>query len=151
MTDDLTSDVTSDSGVLALRLHAVAIHLLRRLRREDAALGVGPARLSALSVVGFGGPRTLGELAAAEEVTPPTMTRIVSGLEEAGLVRRVAVPGDKRAVRIEATEAGLRVLHEGRARRAARLDARLRALSPADRAALERAASLLEGMLNDGL
>src|SRR6202171_724899 len=70
------------------RLHSVAIHLLRRLRVSDLASGIGPAQLSALSVLVFGGPRSLGELAEAEQVRPPTMSRIVAGLVRGGLVKR---------------------------------------------------------------
>ena len=70
------------------RLHSASIHLLRRLRVRDRESGVGPAQLSALSVLVFGGPRSLGELADAEQVRPPTMSRIVAGLERAGLVKR---------------------------------------------------------------
>src|SRR5256885_16104382 len=67
------------------RLHSAAIHLLRRLRVRDRESGVGPAQLSALSVLVFGGPRSLGELADAEQVRPPTMSRIVAGRERGGL------------------------------------------------------------------
>src|ERR1700682_1727268 len=70
------------------RLHSAAIHLLRRLRVLDRESGVGPAQLSALSVLVFGGPRSLGELAEAEQVRPPTMSRIVAGLVRGGLVKR---------------------------------------------------------------
>ena len=70
-----------DTAAIADRLHSAAIHLLRRVRKQDAATGEGPARLSALSVLVFGGPMTLGQLAAAEQVKPPTMSRIVTGLE----------------------------------------------------------------------
>ena len=70
------------------RLHSAAIHLLRYVRQEDAAAGITATRLSALSVLVFGGARTIGELASAEQVRPPTMTKIVTGLEEAGLARR---------------------------------------------------------------
>jgi len=70
------------------KLHSAAIHLLRRLRVRDRESGIGPAQLSALSVLVFGGPRSLGELADAEQVRPPTMSRIVSGLERARLVKR---------------------------------------------------------------
>jgi len=134
---------------VATRLHSVAIHLLRRLRREDEALGISAARLSALSVVGFGGPRTLGELAAAEQVRPPTMTRIIAALERAGLVERQPDPADGRVTRIAATARGRALLEEGRARRTGRLAARLRALPPADLATLDRAATLLEGLLRE--
>ena len=136
-----------ESQELALRLHAAAIHLLRRLRQEDAALGVSPARASALSVLAFGGARTLGELAAAEQVTAPTMSRLVAALEADGLVAREPDPADGRAVRLRATAAGLRLIERGRTRRTARLAARLEALAPAERAALERAVALLEGLL----
>src|ERR687883_145288 len=82
-------DVQQDAATrLADRLHSAAIHLLRRLRREDARTGLSGPRLSALSVVVFAGPRTLGELAAAEQVRPPTMTRLVQALEREGLVAR---------------------------------------------------------------
>src|SRR5271170_2056713 len=105
-----------DTAKVADQLHSAAIHLLRRLRRQDAASGEGPARLSALSVLVFGGPMTLGELAAAEQVRPPTMTRIVTGLEQGGLARRMADPTDARRVRISATPKGVRLLQRGRKR-----------------------------------
>lgn len=126
------------------RLHSAAIHLLRRLRREDTATGLAPARLSALSVLVFGGPAGLTQLAAAEQVQAPTMTRIVQALEADGLVRREPVPGDRRGARLVATARGRRVLHEGRRRRVARLAADLAALPDPDRRALDRAIGILE-------
>src|SRR5881275_1175574 len=98
------------------KLHSAAIHLLRRLRVRDRESGVGPAQLSALSVLVFGGPRSLGELADAEQVRPPTMSRIVAGLERAGLVRRHATE-DGRRVRLEASAKGRKILEAGRQRR----------------------------------
>src|SRR5919197_3820914 len=112
------------------RLHSASIHVLRRVAREDPASGLSAARLSALSVLVFGGPRTLGELAAAERVRPPTMTNIVRGLEEAGLVRREADPTDGRVARVRATARGARVLQRARRRRVENLAERLAALSP---------------------
>jgi DNA-binding MarR family transcriptional regulator len=106
-----------DPAGLADQLHSAAIHLLRTLRKEDDASGLSAPRLSALSVVVFGGPLTLGQLARAEQVRPPTMTRIVTGLEKAGLVNRIGDPRDHRLTRIQATARGQRVLAEGRARR----------------------------------
>jgi DNA-binding MarR family transcriptional regulator len=103
--------------VLADQLHSAAIHLLRTLRKEDDASGLSAPRLSALSVVVFGGPLTLGQLAKAEQVKPPTMTRIVTGLEKAGLVKRTGDARDHRLTKIQATAKGQRVLAEGRARR----------------------------------
>jgi DNA-binding MarR family transcriptional regulator len=130
--------------VVADRLHSAAIHLLRRLRRQDAASGVGPARLSALSVLVFGGPMSLGRLAAVEQVRPPTMSRIVAGLEAGGLVARDTDPQDGRQVILHATGAGRRVLQQGRRRRIAALAERLRPLAPDDLATLASAAALID-------
>lgn len=102
---------------LADQLHSAAIHLLRQLRKEDDATGLSAPRLSALSVVVFGGPVTLGQLAGAEQVRPPTMTKIVTALEKDGLVERKADAHDGRLTRIVATAKGRRLLVEGRARR----------------------------------
>ena len=99
---------------VADRLHSAAIHLLRRVRKQDIASGEGPARLSALSVLVFGGPKTLGELAAAEQVKPPTMSRIVTGLANSRLVEVTADPEDARRMSIRATAKGVKLLHKGR-------------------------------------
>jgi DNA-binding MarR family transcriptional regulator len=133
-----------DPAAVADRLHSAAIHLLRRLRKEDERGGISPARLSALSVLVFGGPMRLTDLAAAEQVKPPTMTRIVAGLEADGLVRRSDVSEDARAVRLEATPRGIKVMQEGRRRRVERLAAALGALSGRDRRMLAAAAELME-------
>lgn len=95
----------------------MAIHLLRRLREADAQSGLSPARLSALSVLTFAGPCTLGELAAAEQVTAPTMSRLVQSLEEDGLVARTSGAGDRRTVILRATKRGQATLHRARERR----------------------------------
>src|ERR1700758_2440505 len=92
-----------DVLALADRLHSAAIHLLRRVRKQDGATGEGPARLSALSVLVFGGPKTLGELAAAEQVNPPPRTRIVAGLARSRLIEISADPDDARRMRIRAS------------------------------------------------
>jgi DNA-binding MarR family transcriptional regulator len=111
------SVVSSKTFETADRLHSAAIHLLRRVRVRDRESGVGPAQLSALSVLVLGGgPRSLGELAEAEQVKPPTMSRIVAGLVRAGLVRRGKTE-DGRRVRLEATAKGTRILQQGRQRR----------------------------------
>src|SRR5688500_19103138 len=101
---------------VADRVHSAAIHLLRRLRREDDASGLSAPRLSALSVVVFGGPLTLGALATAEQVRPPTMTRLVAALERDRLVRRRGDAADARRSLVEATPAGRRIMMAGRAR-----------------------------------
>jgi DNA-binding MarR family transcriptional regulator len=102
---------------LADRLHSAAIRLLRLVRVQDSVSGIAPARLSALSVIVFGGPVSLRELARAEQVSPPTMSRIVDALEAEGLVRRQVDQRDRRAVLIEATEKGTTALKRGRRRR----------------------------------
>ena len=135
---------SSATAELADRLHSSAIHLLRRLRREDDASGLPAPQLSALSVIVFGGPVTLGQLATAAQVRPPTITRLVGILEEEGLVERETDPDDGRIVRVKATARGTRLLHEGRQRRVASLAASLGELPAKERAALARALPILE-------
>jgi len=131
---------------LADRLHSAAIHLLRRVRVRDTASGVGPAQLSALSVVLFGGPRSLGELAAAEQVKAPTMSRIVAGLERSGLVRRRPTD-DKRRLRLQATAQGARILQQGRRRRVKLLAQALQSLNHAEIGRLEAMLEVLESIV----
>ena len=141
---------TSSSTVeTADRFHSAAIHALRHVRRDDPETGLSAARLSALSVLVFGGPRTLGELAAAEHVRPATMTRIVQALEADALVRRESDPADGRVARLRATAKGERVLWRGRARRVQNLAALLSRLSPAEIARVREAAELVERALTE--
>lgn len=135
---------------VAERLHSAALHLLRRLRTEDDALGISPPRLSALSVVVFAGPLGIGALAAAEGVTAPTMSRLVDGLERDALVRREADPDDARGVLVRATPKGTRVLHRGRATRVRVLATSLERLSPGELAAVARGADLIERATRGG-
>lgn len=125
-------------------LHSAAIHLLRAVRKEDERSGVGPARLSALSVLVFGGAVRLTELARIEQVKPPTMTKVIAGLEASGLVKRRVDAEDARAVRLEATPRGTKLLQEGRRRRVERLAAALHELAPGEVAVLSRAAAIIE-------
>jgi DNA-binding MarR family transcriptional regulator len=143
--------VSPDAAEVADRLHSAAIHLLRRVRKEDDASGLTAPRLSALSVLVFGGPRTLGALAAAEQVRPPTMSVIVADLARAGLVAREPDPRDRRVVRVRATAEGERLMHQGRRRRTAWLTARLADLTAEDLATLDRAAAIVaDEVLGDG-
>ena len=135
---------------VAERLHAAAVHLLRRLRRHDDAMGLTPARASALSIMVFGGRVTIGQLAQAEQVSAPTMTRLVVGLERDGLVRRENDPQDGRVVWLTATAKGTRILHQGRRRRVEALAADLAALDPAERDTLAQAAGIIERVLGAG-
>src|SRR5919197_6031616 len=129
------------------RFHSAAIHVLRRVRREDPATGVPPAQLSALSVLVFGGPRTLTELAAAEQVRPPTITRIAQSLEAEGLVRRERDQRDARVHRLNATAKGRRVMQRGRDRRVENLANLLERLSATEVARVREAAALVERAL----
>ena len=133
---------------LATRLHAAAIRLLRTLRREDHGTGLSAPRLSALSVVVFAGPLSLAKLAAAEQVRPPTMSRLVDALVEAGLVTREPAPGDRRSVQIAATARGVRMMEKGRARRVQALVPRLEGLSDSERRHLLNAAGILEKLFH---
>ena len=136
-----------EATAVADRLHSAAIHLLRRVRKQDVATGEGPARLSALSVLVFGGPKTLGELAAAEQVKPPTMSRMVAGLARSRLVAITADPRDARRMRIRATAKGTRLLQKGREMRIAYLAAHLDTLAPTDLAKLGEAVEILRSLL----
>ncbi len=133
-----------DARRSADRLHSLAIHLLRRLRREDDRSGLTSPRLSALSVIVFGGPISLSGLAAAEQVRAPTMSRMIRGLERDGLVRRQPDATDARVVRFSATNKGERILHDGRERRVASLASALDTLSDSSRLRIERVLDTLE-------
>jgi DNA-binding MarR family transcriptional regulator len=138
------SGKAAEKRLIADRLHSAAIHLLRRLRRADLAAGLSGPQLSALSVIVYGGPLTLGELAAAEQVRPPTMTRIVRDLEFARLIRRDADKTDRRVVRVQATPAGARLLKQGRNRRVLLLAQWISTLSNSESEAIEEAVAVLE-------
>jgi DNA-binding MarR family transcriptional regulator len=129
---------------LAERLHAVAIRVLRRARRDDAVMGLPPGQASALSVLVFGGPKTLSELAGIEQVQPPTMTRMVDALEQARLIKREQDANDRRRFRIAATPAGVRLMHQGRERRVMVLAQTLAGLDRDQRAVMEKALAILE-------
>lgn len=126
-------------------MHAAAIHLLRRVHEVDAeAMGISPARASALSVLVFGGARSLRELADSERVTSATMSKLVSAMEEERLVRRSPDVNDARSIRIEATAKGRRILERGRARRLDLLERLLSTASEKEIAAIGTAAVALE-------
>jgi DNA-binding MarR family transcriptional regulator len=134
---------------VADRLHSTAIHLLRRVRKQDVASGEGPARLSALSVLVFGGPKTLGELAAAEQVKPPTMSRIVAGLARSKLIEITADPQDGRRMSIRPTPKGVKLLHEGRQRRIESLASHLAGLSKQELAQVAESTNILTRLLQE--
>jgi DNA-binding MarR family transcriptional regulator len=131
---------------VANRLHSAAIHLLRRARRTDPLTGVSPAQLSTLSVL-MSGPKTLGDLAAAEQVRPPTMSRLVSEMERAGVARKVSDRADARVIRVHATPKGLRALSRGRAMRIEAIERLVSELDPEDLSIVERAVGTIEKLL----
>jgi len=138
------SGLEMDRRALADRLHSLAIHLLRRIRRGDDESGLSAPRLSALSVIIYRGPISLTELAKAEGVTAPTMTRLVQALVRAGLVERSVLETDNRVVMLSATAAGRRTLDIARANRLAALEELLNRLDPDQAATVRRAVETLE-------
>lgn len=133
---------------LADRLHSAAIHLLRRARRGDPLTGATPAQLSALSVL-MSGPKTLGDLASAEQVRAPTVSRLAAEMERLGLIRRKKDPGDGRVVRVAMTAKGRRVLAKGRELRIADIERRVRLLAKPELDTLSDAIDLIERMIRD--
>jgi DNA-binding MarR family transcriptional regulator len=129
---------------VADRLHSAAIHLLRHARKQDVLARVGPARLSALSVLVFGGPMALGQLAVAEQVKAPTMSRIVAGLKRSGLAKIETDAKDARRIRVTATAKGERLLQQARAKRVRLVAKTLSGLREPEMETLLRAAELLE-------
>lgn len=138
----MSSEISQRMAV-ADALHSAAIRLLRLVRAQDAQAGIGPAQLSALSVLVFGGAKTLGELAAIEQVRSPTMSRIVDGLVQRHLVQRVSAAGDRRAVSLTATPQGRKLLLAGKARRVRALAARLEGVTKDEMRTLQAAAQLM--------
>jgi DNA-binding MarR family transcriptional regulator len=133
----------TDSLDVAVALHRAAIRLLRTVRTADDETGVSAPKLSALSVLVFGGATSLSGLARAEQVTPATMSKLVSDLEAAGLVAKRADRDDKRGVRIEVTAKGRALMEEGRKRRLDLLNKRIAKLTRAERAQLAEASEII--------
>lgn len=138
-----------DAIELADAVHSAAIHLLRRVRKEDRASGVGPAQLSALSVLVFGGRMSLGDLAAAEQVKPPTMVRIVQGLSAEGLAAVEPDKLDRRRLVIAATARGRRLMLLARERRVHALAAMIAGISAKEQEQLREAVRVLRALLNE--
>ncbi|HEX4310286.1 MAG TPA: MarR family transcriptional regulator [Acidobacteriaceae bacterium] len=132
-----------DAEATAQAFHSAAIHLLRKLRRVDSSSGLNAPRLSALSVIAFAGPLTLGRLADAEQVRPPTMTRIVNALETKGLVTKSSSASDRRTIHISATTRGKRLLLLARNRRVESLARQIHALPSHDKKILHDAIAVL--------
>jgi len=142
----MTGEKSADPE-LAARLRVAVGRLHRRIRLDSN--DVPPLQLSTLVSIQQHGPLRLGELAAREAVSAPTMTRVLAALDDRGLIIRSPDPADARSTRVELSAAGVRALGEVRTRRTALLDARLARLTAEQRAALEAALSALEAMVQD--
>jgi DNA-binding MarR family transcriptional regulator len=137
---------TIPDAELATQLRFALARSARRLRQE-AGTGLSPSLTAALATVERCGPLTPSELADAERVRRPTVTRMLGHLADAGLISRTPDPADGRSTLVAITPAGAALLAEGRTRKDAFLSERLDGLSPADRETLARAAAILEGLL----
>jgi DNA-binding MarR family transcriptional regulator len=144
----MAKGISTDSQQIADQIHTLAIHLLRKLRREDESSGLNAPRLSALSVIVFGGPITLGDLAAAEQVRPPTMTRIVNALEKQKLVRKKQSASDGRSTLLTPTPEGKKLLMSGRERRVRALAKQIAALSHEQHSTLQVASEILKQVVS---
>jgi len=136
----MSSDISLE---VAEAIHSAAIRVLRIARAADAQAEIGPAQLSALSVLVFAGPKTLTQLSTAEQVKAPTMSRIVQALVRQRLADRVRSPQDRRSVRIAATPKGHKLLLAGRDRRVKLLAGKLSGLTASDLQSLWQAARVL--------
>jgi DNA-binding MarR family transcriptional regulator len=134
---------------LAARLRLVVTRLSRRLRQQGET-GISASQLSALSTIDRCGPVTLGDLATAEQVQPPSMTRVVSHLEETGLVERQVCERDRRVTRVRVTSEGRELLQLSRTRKDAYLARRLQTLEDGDRFKMAAAVAVLEQILERG-
>ena len=144
----MTQSGKLDRFEVADRLHSAAIHFLRYARKQDVLSRLGPARLSALSVLVFAGPMTLGQLARLEQVKAPTMSRIVAGLKQSGLARIEKDAKDARRIRVSVTPKGARLLEQARQRRIQIVAKTLAPLSAGQLAMLHRAALLIDQTLH---
>jgi DNA-binding MarR family transcriptional regulator len=137
---------TSSQADLSVRLRLTIARLARRMRQE-AGEELSPSQAAALSTIDRHGPLTPSELAQRERIQRPTATRVIARLEEAGLVGRTRDPEDGRSSLVALAPAGRELLERVRTRKNAYLAQRLRELSADERATLDRAAAILERVL----
>ena len=137
----------TDLNRLANLVHSVSLRLLRQVRVVDAIAGLSGPRISLLSVLVFGGPLPIGELAAIEQISGPAITKLVDGLAREGLAERIRSDDDRRVVLVKATRAGKKRLEEGRARRVGAMAEALEQLDAREQANLEASFKILAGLL----
>ncbi len=138
--------IAPDTVEIASRLRLSVTRLARKLRQEGER-GITPSQLSCLSTIEHHAPVSIGELSAHEQVQPPTTTKIVAALVEAGFVAREADPKDRRVVWLRPTPAGVRLLQQSRKRKEAFLAKRLRRLDARELAVIEEAANILDRLV----
>lgn len=143
MTTSPSSGAGPQDAPLATELRVAAVHFVRRLRLERSREDISDAQYAVLATLQREGPRTPGELAAREHVQPPSMTRTIAALADAGLVVRGEHPHDRRQVVVAVTDAGAAAVVETRRRRDQWLARRLDALAPQERDTVARAAEIL--------
>lgn len=146
---ELEAALAGDPGALAARLVADALRLTRRTERGGSAAQVGHVRMSALSRLVANGPTPLTRLAALEGITPPSMTRLVHALERDGLAARERSTTDGRVVNVRATAEGHAAVRSWQDPGTTAVVSRLAALPPGDRAALVRAAAIIERIVDE--
>ncbi len=139
---------TTTTPDLAVRLRLAITRTSRRLRQE-AGNGLSPSLNSALATIDNHGPLTPSELATRERVQRPTATRLVARLEELGVLQRAADPTDRRSSLLSVTPEGHALMEQMRGRKTAYLAHRIEKLDAEERAALDRAAAILERLLED--
>jgi DNA-binding MarR family transcriptional regulator len=144
----MTSSIVRSDIELAARLRPVLVRMARRLRQESGT-DLSPSLATALATIDRRGPLTPSGLAEIERVRRPTATRMVARLEEEGLVLRTTDPGDGRVSLVSTSPAGRTLLKKVRGRKNAYLARRLRELSDEEAADLERAAAILERLLEE--
>jgi len=149
-TPDAGRDAGQDAGIepLAVELRISLLRTARKLRATKSNDELSDGQFSVLAHLLVNGPRTPGELAEAEHVRPPSMTRTIGVLADAGLVDRTDHPVDGRQVLISVSEAGRRTVEETRRQRAAWLSRRLADLTPDQRAVLAEAAAILRTVIS---
>lgn len=146
-----STEVAEAVAEQAAQLRLAVARLDRRIRQQAASAGeeLTASTQAALASTERLGPITLGELAAVEQVQPPSMTRIVARLEDLGYVTRVVDPADRRVARVAITATGRKLLARSRTRKEAFLARRIAELTDAERALLARALPLLERLQDD--
>jgi DNA-binding MarR family transcriptional regulator len=140
----MTTGTRNTISELAATLRPSLLRLTRMVRNQRVDMSITLTQLSAMATLWKQGPMSAGELAAAERVQPPSMTKVLANLEERGLIRRDAHPTDRRQAIVSITDAGVALLDEERKSRDAWLSQQLAKLTPDERAAIRNVVPVLD-------